>query len=288
MDQTFFPMEDGTRTVFRVKMTPGRYFNLSYTWGWRWHPPRVQVTENATKRVCTQAQGEKGVNPCPTLVDWEVAVFGPAPRSSEQAKLAAIAKIGDLDPAKRMWAALRAARDAVRQGDWRRVAALAGAGREAFVDWKDRTHLPSGLVPDPASDLTLLYVNNTLYGQFADGGLINFPKWQTRGTTLKVTVYNGDSFEHAYQNVDFGGGRGWENQFKSSVKVAGSGCWFTFGRVYWWMNLPGNDVITVPAAQAGKPGMHKFVITYNYDPSRRLRFYQFDPLHHDVAVYSVH
>jgi hypothetical protein len=29
-------------------------------------------------------------------------------------------------------------------------------------------------------------------------------------------------------------------------------------------------------------------IELNYDPSRRLRFYQFDPFHHDVAIYSVH
>ncbi len=29
-------------------------------------------------------------------------------------------------------------------------------------------------------------------------------------------------------------------------------------------------------------------MTFNFDPSRRLRFYQFDPLHHDVAIFSVH
>jgi hypothetical protein len=34
--------------------------------------------------------------------------------------------------------------------------------------------------------------------------------------------------------------------------------------------------------------MRKVQITYNYEPSRRLRFYQFDPLHHDVAIFSVH
>jgi len=292
MDQSFFPIEDGTRTVFRIKMAPARFYNLTYTWGWRVHPPRAQVIENANKRACV-ATSPAGA-PCPTLVDWEVNVFGAHPRASEEAKLAAIAKIGDLDPAKRMWRALRAARDAAAKKDWLRVAALAADGHDAFLDWRNRTELPHGVKPDPDSDLTLLYVNNTLYGQFFDGGVFNFPRWEERGTTLKVTVYNGDYFEHGYQNVDFGGARGWENQFKSSVKVGGSGCWFTFGRAYWWMNLPGPNVFTIPPATpgtAGKPdtlGMHKFVITYNYDPSRRLRFYQFDPLHHDVAIYSVH
>jgi hypothetical protein len=34
--------------------------------------------------------------------------------------------------------------------------------------------------------------------------------------------------------------------------------------------------------------MHKVDVTFNWDPSRRLRFYQFDPIHHDVAIFSVH
>ncbi len=50
MDQTFFPMEDGTRTVFKIKMAPAPDYNLVYTWGWRMHPPRAQVMENANNR----------------------------------------------------------------------------------------------------------------------------------------------------------------------------------------------------------------------------------------------
>lgn len=278
MDQSFFPMPEGTQTVFKIKMTPGKYYNLTYTWGWRMHPPRVQVSENATKTL-----GGK------TLVEWETAVFGKAPRSSEAARLAAIAMIGDLAPAKRMWTALRDAKQAADQKDFARVKASIEEAQLAFYDWRERTRLPTGVEVDKTSDLTLLYVNNTIYGEFTDGGLLNFPRWQERGAILKVTLYNGDYFDHGYQNVDFGGARGWENQFKSSVKVAGSGCWFTFGRVYWWMNL--NPMVTVPAAtkeQPVKPGVHKVQITYNYEPSRRLRFYQFDPTHHDVAVFSVH
>jgi len=37
-----------------------------------------------------------------------------------------------------------------------------------------------------------------------------------------------------------------------------------------------------------KPSVHRVWIQYNFDPGRRLRFYQFDPLHHDVAIYSIH
>ncbi|VAW53819.1 hypothetical protein MNBD_GAMMA07-88, partial [hydrothermal vent metagenome] len=38
----------------------------------------------------------------------------------------------------------------------------------------------------------------------------------------------------------------------------------------------------------GVPGLHKVEIQYNFEPSRRLKIYQFDPLHHDVAIYSLH
>jgi len=35
-------------------------------------------------------------------------------------------------------------------------------------------------------------------------------------------------------------------------------------------------------------GEHNLEVTFTYEPSRRLRMYQFDALHHDVAVWSVH
>jgi len=276
MDQSFFPMQDGTRTVFKIRMPPAKYWNLTYTWGWRMHPPRIQVIENANKKV-----GKL------TTVEWETSVFGDNPRADEQAKLAAIAKIGDLAPEKRMWTALREARDAAEQGDWERAAMRIEEGQQAFFDWKDRNQLPRGFEIDKSADLTLLYVNNTIYGQFTAGTTTLFPPFQTRGAKFKVTLINGDNFDHAYQMVDFGGARGWENQFKSSVKVGGSGCFFTFGRAYWLMNL--NPMATIPAAKsADQPGVQKVQVTFNYDPSRRLRFYQFDPTHHDVAIYSIH
>jgi hypothetical protein len=287
MDQSYYNMEEGTRTVFKIKMTPGKYYSLTYTWGWRVHPPRVQVTENATKKV-----GGK------TLVEWETSVFGERPSSNKEE---AIAKIGDLAPAKRMWTAFRLAKKAAAKGDFETVANRIGDAQVAFRDWIDRTRLPKGMKTDPNSDLTLFYVNNTIYAEFNDGSRSDFPKWSVRGTTLKVSLYNGDYFEHGYQNVDFGGARGWENQFKSSVRFGGSGCWFTFGRVHWWMNIPMTDaegkpfmVMVPPATKAADGstkdvvGQYKVEITYNYDPSRRLRFYQFDPVHHDEAVFSIH
>lgn len=290
MDQTFYNMEEGTRTVFKIKMAPGMYYNLSYTWGWRSHPPRVQVTENATKRIPPIATGK-------TLVQEEVDVFGEHP---SQNKMEAIAKIGDLAPAKRMWAALRAGQDALKRKDYKGVAASIRDAREAFFDWRERAKLPRGVKVDRTADLTLFYVNNTIYGEFRDGTRVDWPKWTLRGTTLQVRLINGDYFEHGYQNVDFGGSRGWENQFQSSVESGGSGPWFTFGRAHWWMNVPAfvpdrknpGSVkpfgIVVPAATRDSLGNYKVEITYQYEPSRRLRFYQFDPMHHDVAVFSVH
>jgi hypothetical protein len=290
MDQTFFPMEDGTRTVLEIAMTPGKYYNLTYHWGWRVHPPRVQVSENARKMI----QGK-------TLPEWEIEVFGADPTANEDAKLDAIAMIGDLSPAKRMWAAMRELRAVgeehgnVGKGRIRKL--LAGAER-AFAQWRDRTRLPDGVGPDPAADITLFYVNNTIYGHMkglVDDAQVQFPQWETRPGHLTVKLFNGDYFEHAYVNVDFGGSRGWENTFQSTVDVGGSGPWFTFGRHHWWLNAgapPVGLIVTPPAEKHpsghDRLGEHNVDLTVNFDPSRRLRFYQFDPLHHDVAVWSVH
>lgn len=300
MDQSFFPMEEGTSTVFKIKMAPAKYFNLTYTWGWRMHPPRAQVFENALKKASITVGGKQLSM---TLPEWEEYVFKPRPGETREQLIERT--IGDISPEKQMWRAFRAALDAARARDYRRVVAVIDGVQGSFNDWRDRTRLPRGgpfkIEADREADLTLLYVNNTIYAEFtdrsdtiADSIQVTFPKWKLRGTTFKVTIYNGDFFEHGYQNVDFGGGRGWENQFKSSVKVGGSGCWFTFGRAHWWMNVPnapnGDLAVFLPPASSRpyKPSMHKVHVTYNYEPSRRLRLYQFDPLHHDVAIFSIH
>jgi hypothetical protein len=276
MDQSFFPMESGTRNVFVIKMSLGKYYNLTYTWGWRVHPPRVQVSENARKVIAGKS-----------LPQWEIDVFGESPRSSEEAKLAAIAMIGDLSPAKRMWNTLREARDASADD----LDGLMDEAEAAFEDWFDRSKLPAGVDVDPDTEMTLLYVNNTIYGQMSNGRRFHrWAEWSTRPTTFKVTLYNGDHFMHSYMNVDFGGSRGWENQFHSTVDILGAGCWFSFGRVHWWVNAGGPwGLINVPAVdESGAPGRHKVEMILNFEPSRRLRLYQFDPLHHDVAVFSIH
>ncbi|PZR81053.1 MAG: hypothetical protein DLM68_18420, partial [Hyphomicrobiales bacterium] len=280
MDQTFFPIQEGTRTVLRLKMAPPAYFNLTYTWGWRQHPPRVQVMENANKHFPPG-------NPI-NLYEQEVDVFG-AVRNVLKIR----EKISDLSPAKRMWAAFNAAKAQLESAAPDYAVCLI-AIKEAwcsFQDWKDRNHLPRGADVDPETDLTLLYVNNTIYGQLRDGGWNDFPKWRTRAAQLKVTLVNGDYYKRGYLNIDFGGARGWESQFKPTQKLGGSGCQFSFGRFYWSVNLA-KPVMRDPAARdaAGNTitTKHKVFITYNFEPSRRLRFYQFDPLHHDVAVYSLH
>ncbi len=45
---------------------------------------------------------------------------------------------------------------------------------------------------------------------------------------------------------------------------------------------------SLPNANGDTLSEHLIDLTWNFDPSRRLRFYQFDPLHHDVAVFSMH
>ena len=336
MDMTFFPMEDGTRTTFEMKMAPGRFFNLTYYWGWRIHPPRVQVTENVLKMAGPRS-----------LLEWETFIFGDDPEGSEEAKLAAIAMIGDLAPAKRMWNLLREFRDAPELVDGADVDAL----EAAFFDWRDRLSLPSGIEFDDDYDVNIVYLNNTIYGKARGNGnweqTIDFDK---PGDQVRIKVMNGDYFPHGYMFVDFGGNRGWENTFHSTVDFGGAGPWFTFGRVHWWPMLDGAAIVppATPAegttsamsvdslmqfALAGEPqrvttagvngkqaksllapewldftrsptvlpefqrvqningstlGILPLEFHMNHTPSKRLKMYQFDPLHHDVAVWSIH
>lgn len=290
MDQTFFPVAVGTRTVLKIKMPPPVYYSLTYSWGWRQHPPRVQVMENAGKKF-PPVQVPGGETPKP-LPEYEREVFD---RPKEQA----IGKLSDLAPEKRMWNAFRKGLQVIQNPCPDYASALAELKKAwcAFLQWRDRNHLPSGVKVDPDTDITLFYANNTIYGELSDGGLVDFPQWRTRrsdlrppGAELKVTLINGDYFEHGYLSIDSGGYRGWENQFKSSIKVGGTGSRFSFGRFYYSMNM--KKPIVLPKAKgcgdSTIPSRHKVFFKLNYEPSRRLRMYQFDPLHHDVAIYSLH
>ncbi|GAK33402.1 hypothetical protein AQ1_01292 [alpha proteobacterium Q-1] len=341
LDGSFFPMNEGERYEFDFKMAPGRFWNLTYHWGWRVHPSRIQAIENALK-----APGGK------SIPQWEIDVFGEAPSSSEAAKLAAIGMIGDLAPAKRMWLALKALREYNFNGrtETSTAALLVKEIEEAFFDWKNRNKLPRGVTPDLTADSTLFYVNNTIYGMLTGhdgttGSQGRFDEWTTRGTTLNVTLYNGDYFPHGYFSVDFGGLRGWENTFHNTLPLNGQGPWFTFGRTNWMPNTV-NPAVVPPAVRpeggftqagilgdaatmaglgglasnvaeaqamtAGQKGViiqqelqtdftqfanqvtedglgkHEVEVEFRYDPAQRLRYYQFDPFHHGVAIWSVH
>ncbi len=363
-DVTFFPMlDEGTEYTVKIKQNKGKYLNLIYTWGWRIHPPRVQVTENALKTA-----GPNGW----TLVEWEKAAFceggakDPAcdPVGDPADRAYAIAQIGDLAPSKRMWNIFNKLKAKPVHG--KKLKKVAAKLRRAFLDWTDRTSLPEGVEADPDATLTLLYVNNTFFGNRqglqGDGskmgpasfkGISNGSAhdWNIRPYTYKVTLLNGDHFPHAYMNVDFGGSRGWENHFQTTDPTTnvgphpvippgspangdpynnpanivggeenvfpinrggteeflqptprnladpvngdpqmGSGCFFTFGRNHAWPNAggPWGAIFTPPVAADGTPGLHKVEIEYNFEPSRRLKIYQFDPLHHDQVIYSLH
>jgi len=374
MDQTYFPMlDEGTEYTVKIKQTKGKYFNLIYHWGWRIHPPRVQAIENALKTAGGLAYPQ-----------WEKAAFceGGATdpdcdmKNNADDKAYAIAQIGDLSPAKRMWKIFKSMlgdndgdsdSDSDSDSDGGKdLAQVAADLRAAYYDWTDRTKLPAGVEADPDATITMFLVNNTFYanrqglqgvgsgqGPASYKGISNgsVHDWNTRPYNFKATVYNGDKFQHFYRNVDFGGSRGWENQFQSTDPTTlvgpnpeippgspanyppftnpenviaghdnvfpinrggaeeflqptprnlldpvngdpqmGSGCFFTFGRNYLWPNAGAlSGLIGVPPVSAdGTPGMHKVDITFNYEPSRRLRLYQFDPLHHGVAIYSLH
>ncbi len=284
MDQTFFPILEGQRYVFHIKMAQGKYLSLIYTWGWRRHPPRIQVMENSLKRV--------GGKP---IADWESDTFGKCPRCSRAEQLHAISEIAELAPEKRMWQDLLNAQVA----DPDRAVKFIEDAQLSLDDWKDRTHLPRGVDPDPdpSVNATLFFANNTIYGN-----VVTFPEWVNRSpqdsptaqlTTYKATLLNGDHFIHSYGTVDFGGARGWENTFQSTLKDGGSGCYFTFGRDHWTITAgvsDANGLINIPAADytGQSPGIWHLNLTLNFDPNPRLRLYQFDPIHHDEAIYSLH
>lgn len=331
MDQTFFPMEDGLRYTYKMKMPPARFWNLTYHWGWRVHPPRVQVVENVDVLIA-------GGQPRNFA---EIMVFGENPRASEKAKLAAIDMIGDYAPAKRMWRMFREIEHASNNGDGVALANLVSTTmpniRQAFYDWQNRNQLPTGFNIDPDADVNILFINNTMYGQVKghDGAAeVRIDHlWQEKGDMVRVNLLNGDYYVHAYVLVDFGGLRGWENLFHNTLPIGGGGPLFTFGRNYFWIHIAGGGPIPVPPAVRSEEafatshvesmypyykkerhvrkwknasmwgdlmdpvaevytaegiGQHTVEVTFNYQPSRRLRMYQFDALHHDVSVWSVH
>lgn len=325
-DLSFFPMVQGKRYVYKVKMAPGRYFNGTYTWGWRVHPGRVQFMENQNKMAL-------GKN----LLQWEQVSFGENPLANREAQLAAIGKISELAPAKRMWNAFNALRDNnITSGPG--ADALVAEIEAAIEDWDTRGRLPRGITPDPDADITLFYANNTIYahveGYTDPNAHLEYTDWVTRsqGNKVKIKIINGDYFDRGYMSVDFGGMRGWENTFHNTVPVGGDGPWFTFGRLHWFPNVmpvlipaatPGHKVapikvspkalermvgrefrmaemdpdgdtikvLPVPSLPNGNGDIlseHTINIEWQFDPARRLRFYQFDPLHHDVAIFSMH
>lgn len=242
IDQTFFPMLPGHRYVFEIAMAPHKYYNLTYHWGWRAHPPRIQAIEKATKMV-----GPKNI------VQWERDVFGDNPSQNETTKLAAISMLSDLAPAKRMWLAMRAIKDTQQNNlpDGQKQL-LVEEIEAAYDDWNHRQRLPRGVEQAEGDfDETIVYMNNTLYGgmhRVVNGSQAahTWDAWQTRGEVLKVKLLNGDYFPHLYMNVDFGGRRGWENIFQHTLALGGQGPLFTFGRTHWWPNL--SKPAEVPAA----------------------------------------
>ena len=343
MDQTFFPMEEGLRYTYEMKMPPARFWNLTYHWGWRLHPPRVQVVENQNVLL---RNGE-------VRNSAEIGVFGANPLADEEAKMAAIDMIGDHAPAKRMWRMFGEIAQLAEPhgGKYRRkhnhkhhgkklsefVRARIPLIRQAFYDWQNRNKLPTGFMPDPDADVNVLFINNTMYGEVkghdGDAEVRIDGLWNKRGDKVRVNLLNGDYYVHAYVLVDFGGLRGFENLFHNTLPIGGAGPLFSFGRNYFWVHVAGDGPIPVPPAQRSEEpyytshvesmepyykkkghvrkwknmsiwgdlmdpvaeihtaqgiGQHTVEVTFNYEPSRRLRMYQFDALHHDVSIWSIH
>lgn len=261
LDNSFFPMsvgEDsdaGQRFEFFMKMAPAGFWNLTYHWGWRIHPPRVQVVENVKVPINGQPRNFAEFQAfCPTHAP---NATGDCPEllTDPAFKVAAINMIGDIAPAKRMWNDFRAIQAGARGGT---LNALIADLASAFDDWQHRTRLPKGVPEDPSYDETLLFVNNTIYGHvtgFTRDMQMEMYKYAGRGSQVKIKLLNGDYYNHAYMLVDFGGIRGWENTFQNTLPLGGQGPLFTFGRNHWWINTTSGalpiPVATRPPASSG-------------------------------------
>jgi hypothetical protein len=326
LDNTFFPMSDGSRFEFDIAMAPARFWNLTYHWGWRKHPPRVQVVENVLIPMGGRPRNAIEFDAfCPN--NQQPNFTCPALQTNPDVKAAAIGMIGDVAPAKRMWNDFQALKVGVQSHS--ALASLVADLESAFDDWQHRTRLPAGVPEDPNADETLLFVNDTIYGHvkgFNRDMEMEMFKFKKRGDQVTVKLLNGDYFPHAYMLVDFGGIRGWENTFQNTMPIGGQGPLFTFGRNSWWINTASGPipipVATRPTTSPGpvislstlkdtgnpntpawnkiwtrKPtqvntvkglGMHTVVVNFKYDPPSRLRMYQFDGFHHDIGIWSPH
>ena len=326
LDDTFFPLSDGNRFVFDMAMAPARFWNLTYHWGWRKHPPRVQVVENVLIPVGGRPRNAVEFDAfCPNNQQQNYTC--PALNTDPVVKAAAIGMIGDIAPEKRMWNDLQAIKGgATNRGQ---LTPLVTDLISAFDDWQHRTRLPAGVPEDPNSDETLLFVNDTIYGHvkgFTRDSQMEMFKYQKRGDQITVKLLNGDYFPHAYMLVDFGGMRGWENTFHNTLPIGGQGPLFTFGRNHWWIHTASGPipipVATRPSGSQGRLltlsslpyiddpntpewnriwkkmpaqkntqeglGEHTVIVNFNYDPPSRLRMYQFDGFHHDIGIWSPH
>lgn len=253
LDNSFFPMsvgqdsEKGQRYEYDMKMAPGGYWNLTYHWGWRIHPPRVQVTENYNMPINGNKRNfAEFAAFCPT---HQPNATGDCPEllTDQTFRESAINMIGDIAPEKRMWNGFRAIKAGAKGKALQDIIADLDS---AFDDWQHRTRLPKGVTEDPNADETLLFVNNTLYGHvtgFTRDSQMEMYKFTGRGSQIKVKLLNGDYFPHAYVLVDFGGIRGWENTFHNTLPIGGQGPLFTFGRNHWWINTT-SGAIPVPVA----------------------------------------
>ena len=254
MDNSFFPMavgqdsEKGQRYEFDMKMAPSGYWNLTYHWGWRLHPPRVQVVENVKVPINGKPRNFAEFEAfCPT---HQPNATGDCPElvTDQNFKLAAINMIGDVAPAKRMWNDFRAIQAGARGEELEETIEDLNS---AFDDWQHRTRLPKGVAEDSSADETLLFVNNTIYGHvtgFTRDTQMEMFKFTGRGKQIKVKLLNGDYFNHAYMLVDFGGVRGWENTFHNTLPTGGQGPLFSFGRNHWWINTT-SGAIPIPVAE---------------------------------------
>lgn len=176
------------------------------------------------------------------------------PVFDSKTKPVGIEDLASESPTKKVWSLMQQARASDDAGQ---VASLA---EEALEKWYpsmvERRDLPPGFEPDPDADFTLVYANNQIYGS----GIRDF---RSTGSAT-VHLVNADDFDHKYLMLKF-----FDRQEEFSSQDFGSFDWKPLGSTV----IPANSEKTIQIDLGTEQG---FLL------------YQFDPWHHDQAIYSLH
>lgn len=325
-DLTFFPQQEGKRYVYTIKQSPGRFFNGIYTWGWRVHPGRVQFMENQNKAALGHnlLQWEQiafGENPMANRQAQLAAIaqisdLAPAKRMWNAFNAlrdgnivsgpVADALVKEIEESIDDWEHRSRLPRGVTPDPDADITFFYGnntiyADVKGYTDHNAHMEYTDWVTRTKGNQAKIKIIN----GDYFDRGYMSVDFGGMRGwenTFQNTTPVGGDGAwftfgrEHWFPNVFpvlIPGAK--PGRKIPSVEVSTGALTRKQGMEFRMAEMdPDGTTLGVqpaPSLPAGNGDLlseHTIILNWNFDPSRRLRFYQFDPLHHDVAVFSMH